>query len=235
MHPEFDPVKAGEILNTPPRFESSSAVDGRIGNQLSQTTDIHSARDFFQTSGGQAKLPEMSIDSGFSSDASFGNNSGFSGSDFSNWSATGTESAMAQPGSLSQGLAPGLEQGLTPGLEQGLMPGLEQGLTPGLEQGLMPGLEQGLMPGLEQGALAGAMPPGGEPISPRSNDLEDARIDRNRRRFLLRTHGLLLPCRWRSDGIARSDLMGGSRAKCVHNTGDGRNARLPDDAHNHGR
>ena len=166
MHPEFDPVKAGEILNTPPRFESSSAVDGRIGNQLSQTTDIQSARDFFQTSGGQAKLPDISIDSGFGSETSLGNNSGFNGSDFSNWSANGTESAMAQPGSLSQGLAPGLEQGLTPGLEQGLMPGLEQGLTPGLEQGLMPGLEQGLMPGLEQGALAGAMPPGGEPISP---------------------------------------------------------------------
>lgn len=156
MHPEFDPVKAGEILNTPPRFESSSAVDGRIGNQLSQTTDIHSARDFFQTSGGQAKLPDISIDSGFGSETSLGNNSGFNGSDFSSWNATGVESATTQPGSLSQGLTPGLEQGLTPG----------QGFTPGLEQGLMPGLEQGLMPGLEQGALAGAMPPGGEPISP---------------------------------------------------------------------
>jgi nucleoid-associated protein YgaU len=142
MPPEFDPATAGEILNTPPRFESSPAVDGRIGNQLSQTTDIHSARDFFQTSGGQTKLPDISIDSGFGTDASFGNNSGFSGSDFSSWNATGAESAMTQPGSVSQGLTPGLEQGFTTGFEQGLMPGMEQG------------------------ALAGAMPPGGEPISP---------------------------------------------------------------------
>ena len=142
MHPEFDPVKAGEILNTSPRLESSSAVDGRIGNQLSQTTDIHSARDFFNASNGSAKLPDFSLDSGFGTDAGFTSNSGFgsdaglanssgftSGGDFTSWSAsTGTESLLGQPA--------------------------------------MTCLEQGLMPGLEQGALAGAMPPGGEPISP---------------------------------------------------------------------
>lgn len=130
MHPEYIPANAGEILDTSPRFESSSAVDGRIGNQLSQTTDIHSARDFFSASGGQAKLPDFSLDSGFGTDAGLGNSSGFaSGGDFASWTTgKGTESMLGQP--------------------------------------TMTGLEQGLVPGLEQGALTGAIPPGGEPISP---------------------------------------------------------------------
>lgn len=111
MHPEFNPAEAGEILNR--GFETSAAVDGRVGSQLSNTTDVHAARDFFQASGGQTKLPDLQID-GFGLESSVGN------------------ATINTPAGLEAGLS-----------------------TP------VSGLESGLMPGLE-----GAIPPGGEPISP---------------------------------------------------------------------
>jgi nucleoid-associated protein YgaU len=128
MHPEYNPANPGEILNTAPRLEAPVSVDGRIGSQLSQPTDVQAARNYFQNAGGQTQLPDFSLDTGF---------------------GTGAESALTQPTGT--------------GVESALMQptGVESALT----QPAMTGIEQGLMPGLEQG-LAGAIPPGGEPISP---------------------------------------------------------------------
>lgn len=109
MHPEYNPAEAGEILNR--SFEPSAAVDGRVGSQLSQPTDVHAARDFFQSSGGQAKLPDLQLD-GFGLDSNVGN--------ATIQSSTGFESTLGTPATT----VPGLDAGLMPGLEQGALAGV---------------------------------------------------------------------------------------------------------------
>jgi len=115
MHPELNPPEAGDMFNHP-RLEAAS-VDGRVGSQLSQTTDVQAARNYFQSSGGQAQLPDLQFDgSSFGADSSLG-----AGSDFS--SLTGGAEGFANTN------LPGLESALAPsGLEQAaVMPGMEQG------------------------------------------------------------------------------------------------------------
>lgn len=135
MHPEYNPAGAGEIFNR--GMETPTSVDGRVGSQLSQATDVHAARDFFQTSTGKAQLPDLQFD------------------------GLGSESAL---GTANQAQLPNLQLdgfGSVGNATINTPTGLESALAAppaGLESA-------GLMPGLEQGALAG-IPPGGEPISP---------------------------------------------------------------------
>ncbi len=139
MRPELQPVETGEILNNP-RLEAAG-VDGRVGTQLSQPSDVHAARDFFQANSGQAQLPDLRIDAGLGADASMGNTIGtpkFELSNMDSW-AGGAKSAVESALSSAAKL-------------------------PGLEAQMLPGADQALLPGLEQGVIGAA--PGGEPISP---------------------------------------------------------------------
>lgn len=149
MHPETDPLSAGEILNTAPRTEASSFVSGRVGNELSQTIDVQAARNYFQASGGNAQLPDVSFDAAGGQGTHLPELSFDSGSALSN--PNGVETAFSQS--------------ITPGAESALSQPFATGMESGLAQPTITGLEGGMIPGLEQGAL-GAMPPGGEPISP---------------------------------------------------------------------
>ena len=115
MHPEYNPAEAGEILNR--SFETSAAVDGRVGSQLSQPTDVHAARDFFQTNAGQTKLPDLQID-GFGLESNVGN--------ATIQAPTGFESTLSSPART----VPGLDAGLMPGLEQGALAGVPPGGEP---------------------------------------------------------------------------------------------------------
>jgi nucleoid-associated protein YgaU len=134
MPPDYNPAEAGEIFSR--NFESSAAVDGRVGSELSQNSDVHAARDFFQGNTGHTALPDLQIDVGFGGESAVGNTSSF-----------GIESSVGAPVSKITGV------------ESAAM---QPSLVPGVESAAM---QPGLIPGLESGALAG-IPPGGEPISP---------------------------------------------------------------------
>ncbi len=141
MRPELQPVESGDILNNH-KFEST-AVDGRVGNQLSQTTDVHAARDFFHANSGQPQLPDLKIDAvGIGADASMG--SSLSTPDFQ----------LTNVDTWAGGAKSAVESALSSAAK-----------LPGLESQMLPGADQALLPGLEQGVL-GPVPPGGEPISP---------------------------------------------------------------------
>ncbi|MDZ4834652.1 MAG: LysM peptidoglycan-binding domain-containing protein [Candidatus Melainabacteria bacterium] len=118
MHSDYNPARAGEIFDR--GFESTSAVDGRVGTQLSQPSDVQSARDFFQSNSGQSQLPDLQFDGTFGGAESTIGNAGI------NAPPTGLESTLGAPN------VPGLESAA---MQPSLMPGLEQGALAGLPLG----------------------------------------------------------------------------------------------------
>ncbi len=128
MPPDFSPAEAGEIFSR--NFESSAAIDGRVGSELSQNSDVHAARDFFQGNSGQTSLPDLQIDNGFGGESAIGNSSSFgieSSLDTPVSKITGVESAAMQPS-----LVPGVESAA---MQQGLIPGIESGALAGVPPG----------------------------------------------------------------------------------------------------
>lgn len=135
MHPpDLNPAEAGELFNN--RLEATPSMDGRVGTQLSQPTDVQAARSYFQTSGGQAQLPDLRIDASMGAESSLSNGSGF-GNEFN--SLTGAESSLNTMPGLESSAMPGLD--LVPGLEQGALAAGGEPISPLVQMILkMPGL-----------------------------------------------------------------------------------------------
>lgn len=140
----------------------ATSVDGGIRTQLSQPNDISSAHQFFQASGGESALPNLSFESSLPAGGStsfsagneflsisdpYANMSGLGGGaeQALNLTGGGSEAAVAK---VASGAESALFKAFGGGAEAALMPtGMEQGaLIPGADGALIPGADGAVSP-----------------------------------------------------------------------------------------
>jgi len=137
------------------QFDATS-VDGGIRAQLSQPNDVASAHQFFQASGGETALPNLSFESSLPAGGS------------TSFSAGNEFLSISDPYSNMSGLGGGAEQALnlSGGGSEAAVGKVASGAESALFKAFGGGAEAALMPtGMEQGALAG-IPAGDGAVSP---------------------------------------------------------------------